>query len=521
MVRLRRCASVPLAILLLIAGPLQGCTAWHSRPPIPPSLLDNKSAQGEVRVTLIDGTKLVLFRPYFRADSLIGLRTAFSWDRVIDERIALPVDHVKEVEVLAVDGLKTAVLVIGAAAVLVLAYVALVSPGAESHPPPPPPSGEPIWSCPLLYSWDGDTWQLDSGTFGGAIMKPLAHTDVDNLDHATAVNDTLRLKLANEQNETDYVDMIRVLAVDTEPGVGVAPDAEGRLHTLTRPRSPVSARDFRGRDALARVGSRDGWCWESVPALRNTAVAADLRDGLELSFVRPRGASQARLVVDGNTTEWAAYLTGVFLAAHGRQTAAWYDSMEQDPARARALGEQIAREAFLEVQVRTRSGWERRGLIWDAGPEVMKRQAMALDLSGCEGDTVRIRLESAPCLWRIDQVALDCSPERAFTALELGAVSAVDRNGADVRPLLEGIDGRVYEMETGMHAELRFAVPPVPKGRVRSYVARTHGWYRIHTDETGEPDQALLARVMAPLGVSRSAVEQTNRALRTLEERAR
>jgi hypothetical protein len=518
----RRCTSVSLVVLLLIAGPLQGCTAWHSRPPVPGSLAGNKAVQGEVRVTLINGGHASLFRPYFHADSLIGFRSAFSWDGATGERVAVPVDQIKEVSVLSVDGLKTTVLVAGSVAVLVLVYRALMTPKKSSPPPPPTPSDYPGWSCPQLYSWDGSRWQLDSGTFGGAILKSLVRTDVDNLEHATAANDTLRLQLANQLQETDYVDLIHVIAVDTETGTTVAPDCEGHLHALTRPRAAVSARDFRGRDALARVNSRDGWCWESVPTLRNPDVAAEVRDGLELAFVRPRGATEARLVIDGHNTEWAAHLMGVFLAAHGRETAAWYDSLEGDTVRARALGQRLAREAFLDVQVRTGTGWERQGLIWEAGPEVVKRQVMALDLSGCDGDTVRIRLESAPCFWRIDQVALDCAPERAMAVTELQAVRAVDQNGVDVRPLLNGIDGRVYEMQTGTHAELRFAVPPVPVGRIRSYVARTHGWYRVHTDESGEPDRALLSGVMArPLGVSRSSVELTNHALRALEEHAR
>jgi len=526
--RRRRYASVSLVTLFLIAGPLEGCTAWNSRPPVPASLTGNKARDGEVRVALMSG-QLVgdlgadhvlyepsLFRVYFQADTLIGFRSRFSFEGDNGDRMAIPVDQIKEISILTTDGSRTVTWVAGVVVVIAaIAAAGLATSGGGS-------STSTQWSCPQLYSWDGSGWQLDSGTFGGAILKTLARTDVDNLEHATAANDTLRLRLANELEETDYVDLVRVLAVDTEPGTTVAPDAEGRLHTLTRPRAPVVARDFRGRDALARVGSRDGWSWESVPILRDPAVAAEVRDGLELAFVRPRGASEGRLVVDGHNTVWAASLMGVFLAAHGHETAAWYDSLEQDPGRARALGQRLAREAFLSVQVRTQSGWEPRGLIWEAGPEVLKRQVMALDLSGCAGDTVHIRLESAPCFWQIDQVALDCSPQQAFTVSELGAVSAVDQNGADVQPLLSGIDGHEYEMARGVHAELRFAVPPVPKGKARSYLARTHGWYRVHTDESGEPDRALLAGVMArPLGVSRSAVERTNQALRALEERAR
>ena len=42
----------------------------------------------------------------------------------------------------------------------------------------------------------------------------------------------MRLKLANQLNETDYVDALAVLAVDLDSGFTVAPDASGRLHTV-------------------------------------------------------------------------------------------------------------------------------------------------------------------------------------------------------------------------------------------------------------------------------------------------
>ena len=104
-------------------------------------------------------------------------------------------------------------------------------------------------------------WQLglkESGTFGGAIFRTLSRTDVDNLDFARAEEGQLRLRLANELAETDYVDALSVLAVDHAPGVTVAPDGHGVLHSLGSLTPPLSAHDDRGHDALDRVVSADG-----------------------------------------------------------------------------------------------------------------------------------------------------------------------------------------------------------------------------------------------------------------------
>jgi hypothetical protein len=90
--------------------------------------------------------------------------------------------------------------------------------------------------------------------------------------------------------------------------------------------------------------------------------------------------------------------------------------------------------------------------------------------------------------------------------------------GGDAATLLRRQDGRMLTLEPGEHAELALTVPPLEDGMERSYLLRTHGWYRIHSDETSEPDQELLAAVFStPLGVSRTAAVRLNAALATLE----
>jgi hypothetical protein len=508
----RQTISVGLSALML-ASTLEGCTAWHSRP-LEPAMFTAEKPPSELRVTLVDGRRITLRAPVLSGDSLIGVEYT--------DRVALPLAAVTEVEVRQGAPGRTTLLVVG------IGVGVLLVAGAIAFATSPPggvglsstPNGS--ISCPLVYSWDGKDWRLDSGTFGGAIMRTLARTDVDNLDFAMAANGRLRLKLANELDETDFVDALEVLAVDHDPDVSVAPDGEGRLHTLGASAAPARASDFRGRDALARVRAVDGWSWESNPTGRDPALAADVRDGLELAFPRPRDARAARLVIDGNNTLWAVHMLGEYLQAHGRTLPSWYDSLEANPARARAVEAGLAREAFLTASVRTTDGWVAQGMFWEAGPEIAKRQVMALDLSRCEGDTVRIRLESVPCFWQLDRVALDVAAERPVAVNVLKLDRAVGHDGKDLRPLLTAIDGNVLRMEPGDSAELAFRAAAVPQGKSRSYLVRSHGWYRIRTAETGDPDTALLESVAGqPLGVSSAAVARANHMLRRLEEAAR
>jgi hypothetical protein len=379
-----------------------------------------------------------------------------------------------------------------------------------------------INSCPLVYSWNGTTWRLDSGTFGGAIVSALARTDVDNLDFAQAQNGTLRLRLANEWNETEYVDRLTVLAVDHDSGLSVAPDGAGRLHTVGPLTLADRAHDFRGEDVLATISAADGRSWESSPFARDTAVAADLRDGIQLSFPKPSGSKAARLVVDGRNTRWAAQMMYAFVSAHGRATQAWYDSLDASPARARRMFAALARDAFLRVSVWTHGHWVRQGLMMEAPPELMKRQVLPLDLRGVSGDIVRVRLESVPSFWALDQVALDFSPEHPVTATELAPTTAIDHRGQDVRGLLADADSVYYVMEQDDVAELQYQVPEIQQGRSRTYLLGSTGWYRIHAPEIAEPNVSLLDRVLRePGAISRISIARMNAALHAVRASAR
>lgn len=521
---------------------LAACTTWGVRAEPPEDIfLDGKVSL--VRVTLADHSVVVLRSPRIARDTLWGLREqplASAARRPgaappgmtppggrlsleAQAHVGVPLADVRTIEVREVDGVRTTVLVVG------LGLTALIIAALASDPLGDWGSGgggggtSTGWgesSCPLVYSWDGTEWRLDSGTFGGAIVRALARTDVDDLEHAAAdAAGVLRLKVADELRETDYVDALHVLAVDHAPGVEIVPDGDGRLHAIGEAAPPSRATDFAGRDALARVVERDGWHWESVPSDRDPARDADVRDGLVLEFPRAAGATEAHLVVDGNNTMWAALLMKEFVEAHGTGTQAWYDSLNAAPERAQALAHKIAGEAFLSVSVWADGDWRTQGLIWEAGPEVQKRQTVALDLTDVEGDVVRVRLESVPLFWAIDRVALAVGPDRDFRMHEIAVARAVDRQGRDVRDLISAIDGAEYVMETGDAAELEFNVPAVPTGRARSYLLESTGWYRIHTDETGDPDRVTLTRALGePLGISRAAVARLNEALRAMRE---
>ena len=491
---------------------LHACTSWQRTSDQPMTVV--AKAPETIRVNLRTGAQVTLHAPFLAADSLGGFR------RLGDERtrVIVPVSDVQSIEVRRVSAGRTILLTAAlGATVLLIAAAASADWG-------------PTWtgggggggdgggeSCPLVYAWNGSAWHLVSGTFGGSIARPLARSVLDNLDSVAPQDGTLRLEVTNELPETDYLDALQLLAVDHEPGLSVASDPTGRLHTIGTLAPPVSATDFRGASALDRVRNLDRWGWESSFTGRDTARAADLRDGLLLAFLRPSGAARAHLVLDATNTPWAVHLLNTFIAAHGAGTDAWYDSLNAQPALAMALGMRLGGEGFLAASVRTPSGWTATGSYWLVGPETFRRQVLDVDLSQVTGDTVFVRLESAPALWLVDRVAMDFTADRPMTVSGSSLLSARDKTGRDVAPLIASADGSDWVMQPGDSAQLTFRLPGQAAGTSRTLMLRSSGWYRVHVPSVGAPDVAMLEAVMhTPLGISRTTVARMNAALARL-----
>jgi hypothetical protein len=160
--------------------------------------------------------------------------------------------------------------------------------------------------------------------------------------------------------------------------------------------------------------------------------------------------------------------------------------------------------------------------VWEAGPEVAKRQVLPLDLTGIPGDQIRVRLESAPSFWDVDYVGLGAAVDASVIAHTLTTTRANSPRQPDALDRLASADGRTLDLEYGdtIRIEVRDATPPA-RGMTRSYLARTTGWYRIHGRDNGDPDIAMLtALAQQPHGAARIAVSQLNDMLTLLNQQA-
>jgi len=508
----------PVVLRLWLVGALivstTDCRTWKRQSAPVPEVVRADDAPGRIRVGFADGTRVELIRPRIEGDSLYGYeerRLHFAENpRIVHEgrtprRYALADVRSVELRRLNVPGTAAVVVAVGATAVLI-AFLSVVSSGGGSN-----------ISCPIAHSWDGAEWRIESNTFGGAILPALAYTDIDPIDFAREERGEIRLRLDCGAHETDYVDEFALLAVNHATGTRVVPTEEGGLQAVRDPSPPIAARDDGGRDVLPAFLVEDGSNWESRIAIRDASSSAALRDGVELTFRKPAGATRAFLVVTAQKTAWATHLMRRFVASQGRGIDAWYDSMEADPRATARLRGAIEDEIHLTVALKERDTWTRQGSIWGGGPGAPKSHAVAVDLTHVEGDRVSLRLESTPSFWLMDSAVL-ALPGGDLEVLEVAPTRIVSPRDGEVAKPLARRDGRHLRLTPGDQLEFRYRVPPTPEGSSRSYLARSHGWYRFHGSRSTERDEAFLASALVgDHAIARTSVEAMNAALRRLD----
>ena len=132
-------------------------------------------------------------------------------------------------------------------------------------------------SCPVLFAWDGHKYRLVTDVIGAAVVghwftpqrrnipNPGEWIKVDGA-HIAPVNGKLSLRFIEPMEEVNYIDQLRLVAVEHPDSVEVNPDerfldeppfASGRVVASRGMRTPMGAWDGKGGDVLDVLSRRD------------------------------------------------------------------------------------------------------------------------------------------------------------------------------------------------------------------------------------------------------------------------
>jgi hypothetical protein len=271
-------------------------------------------------------------------------------------------------------------------------------------------------SCPVLFAWDGNKYRLVTDVIGAAVVghwftpqrrnipNPGEWIKVDG-GQIALVNGKVSLRFIEPMEEVNYIDQLRLIAIDHPADVEVNPDerflddppfASGRVIASHGMRLPIGAWDGEGRDALDAVSRRDH---EFVSGFTPTPYDgfANLHSlTLDLGDVRPN--APLRLLMTGYVNYFSA--TSLY--------AAWQAGIKPI-------------SSYVEAQLPDGS-WQT--IPGDAGFPAGLERTIVVDLTGkLPAGTHRIRLQTnLEIYW--DQVLIDQSDNAEARTTEVPLAQA-------------------------------------------------------------------------------------------------
>jgi tetratricopeptide (TPR) repeat protein len=274
-------------------------------------------------------------------------------------------------------------------------------------------------SCPVLFAWDGHKYKLVTDVIGAAVVghwftptrrntpNPGEWIKVDG-EQLAPVNGKLSLRFIEPMEEVNYIDQLRLVAVDHPEGVEVNPDerflddppfASGRVVATAGARLPVGAWDGEGRDVLDQLSRRDHEFASGFTALPYDGFANLHTLTLDLGEVKQ--AAPLRLLMTGYVNYFSA--TSLY--------AAWQAGVKPI-------------SPYVEAQ-RADGTWQR--IPGEAGFPAGLERTIVVDLTGkLPAGTRRIRLVSnLEIYW--DQVLVDNNAEAEVSTAEVPLALATER----------------------------------------------------------------------------------------------
>jgi len=410
-------------------------------------------------------------------------------------------------------------IVLGCAAAGAVGILVALQHGEATAPSPPPSA-----SCPFIYSFDGEQYVFDAEPYGGAICQALQRSEWCSLETLKAVNGRYRLLIANELDEAQYTDELKLVLVDHPKGLTVVPEIMGRMHTISNPMPPIQAYDQKRRDIVPLIAQKDEQFWESGLEGRNPDKKEELRDELIFEFPKPEGAKTTKLVANAWTTLWGSQAAKDLLKLFGNKLPDWYAEVNNFGPANRDIWNWYLNEGLyvLKIYVETPNGWQAKGMMYGGGPFISKDKSYPLDISDVRGDTLRIKLTPAAGFWRLNYLAVDFTEDLPVRVLEIGAAEAFSHKGRDERARLSlsRPDHQYLVMpEKGDYAELIFMAPSQDPDQDRTVFLKAQGYYDIHLEAKGEPQRELIDRIFHEPGLTaqvaakayfKSQAEKTN-----------
>ena len=256
-------------------------------------------------------------------------------------------------------------------------------------------------SCPFLYVYDGEDYQLAAETFGGAIYPGLERSDFVRLPMAKAEDGFYQFKIRNELKERQYINKVRLIEAKVPDHKTLNIDQNGIIHTIGIPVSPLSAVSDSQEDYTDEISNID-----STQYYFNDG---ETNNSLTLIFDKPVDVKSGKLLLKAKSTLWMDFVFGEFIELFGLYYNTFAENQKQKTKE--QMG-QWSKDQYLPLTVSLfdNGEWIEIEQLQPIGPLAAARDiVIPIDFSNIDDDNIKVKLSTGFYFWEVDYAGMDYS----------------------------------------------------------------------------------------------------------------
>ena len=372
---------------------------------------------------------------------------------------------------------------------VIVAIVAIIASSASTSSTP---TSSQSCDCPQVYAYDGSQYQYKSGVFSGAIYSSLEKTDYLPLENMKNINGKFMFRVENEKEEVQFINQIALIHISHDTATKVLLDRYGTPHTYRKTADPVSTslkKDMTGQVFKRRDGN--GYLFNE-----KTSGTSKFGDVI-LTFDKPAGARQVKLIVNAKNTLWAGYIFGEFSSLFGDQFRKYQE--KQDKANRQKIERWMREQAVsLMVYIDTDAGWKLADYFPITGNGASRDMIMELNIPETKKNQIRIKIESAFMFWDMDYAVMDFSPDEDLKTEIINVSSAMKSDSiTNESGNLTSRDKAYCQLSQDEFISVEFNIP-VNENLQSSYFLVSSGYYHSLKQYAGKADIAQLKHFKKP-----------------------
>jgi hypothetical protein len=291
--------------------------------------------------------------------------------------------------------------------------------------------------CPYLFVWNGQQFVKDNNILpaseigNGTVVSDYYKIEQPLVPLVSGKASICTLQIREFEDEIDYIDQVKLIAVDHQQDTHVAVTPEGEIVTFWNPTSPLSCTDDHDISRLDEVGTMNG------------------------------NIDDPSTYFQGNNGDW-------LILNFGRITSPYAKLILRDD-------QKCTNEVCIDVQIQDPTGGWRTITVLHPR-EFWSMEAINLVGLVPENDDLVVRL-----LWtaphRLDYVGLDTSSEADTKITSALPIVAVHSDLGNVRHMLVYDDERYVRLANGQQLTLAFKLPSQAQNTCRDYIFYVKGYY--------------------------------------------